>query len=129
MSTTIECQLLRRPRHDSHVIRAPAARVPRLARLMALAIRFEELLHLGEVHDYAELARLGRVSRALITQIMNLCLLAPDIQEEILFLAQCKRGRDPIHLALVQPVALEPDWRRQRQRWAALLRQRGGGRE
>jgi hypothetical protein len=129
MPTTIECQLSRHARNGSHVITAPATRVPRLARLMALAIRFEELLRLGEVHDYAELARLGHVSRSRITQIMNLRLLAPDIQEEILFLAPCKRGRDPIHLALVQPVALEPDWRRQRQCWAALLRERSSRRQ
>jgi hypothetical protein len=93
---------------------------------MALAIGFEELLRSAEVHDYAELARLGHVSRARITQIMNLRLLAPDIQEQILFLPSFQHGRDTIHLALVQPVALEPDWRRQRQRWAALLRQRCG---
>lgn len=59
----------------------PNGRVPRIARLMALAIRFEQLISTGEVKDYAELARLGNVSRARITQIMNLRLLAPDIQE------------------------------------------------
>ncbi len=128
MPTTIECQLSRRTRLG-HVTSAPASRVPRLARLMALAIRFEELLRAGEVRDYAELARLGHVTRARITQIANLRLLAPDIQEQILFLPAVQRGRDPIHLALVQPIALEPDWRRQRQRWAALLRQRSGRRE
>lgn len=51
---------------------------------MALAIRFEELLTSGTVKDYADLARLGGVSRARITQIMNLRLLAPDIQESLL---------------------------------------------
>lgn len=129
MPTTIECQLSKRARRGSHVITPPAARVPRLARLMALAVRFEELLRSGEVHDYAELARLGHVSRARITQIMNLRLLAPDLQEQILFLPPFERGRDPIHLALVQPIALEPDWRRQRQRWAGLLRERAAKRE
>ena len=47
-------------------------RVPRISRLMALAIRLEQLIRTGEIADYAELARLGRVSRARITQIMNL---------------------------------------------------------
>lgn len=37
-------------------------RVPRVARLMALAIRFDELLEQGIVKDYVELAELGRVS-------------------------------------------------------------------
>lgn len=36
----------------------------------------------------AELARLGRVSRARITQIMDLLMLAPEIQEEVLYLEQ-----------------------------------------
>lgn len=94
--------------------------MPRVTRLLALAIRFEELIRQGVVRDYAELARLGQVSRAHISQIANLALLAPDIQEAILFLPQTQRGRDPIRLRHLQPIALEPNWRKQRQRWAAL---------
>jgi hypothetical protein len=60
--------------------------IPRIARLMALAIRFEVLLREKAIRDYAELARLGHVTRARITQIMQLLDLAPDIQEQILFL-------------------------------------------
>lgn len=56
----------------------------RIACLLALAHRFESLLASGEVKDYAELARLGHVSRARITQIMNLLNLAPAIQEYLL---------------------------------------------
>jgi hypothetical protein len=51
---------------------------------MALAIKFQDMVDRGEVDDYADLARLGYVTRARITQIMNLLLLAPDIQERIL---------------------------------------------
>jgi hypothetical protein len=58
--------------------------VPRITRLMALAIKFQDMIDRGEVKDYAELARLGYVTRARVTQIMNLTLLAPDIQEKIL---------------------------------------------
>ena len=50
----------------------------------------------GVVRHYADLARLGYVTRARITQIMNLLNLAPDIQEEILFLARTVTGRDPV---------------------------------
>ena len=60
--------------------------IPRIARLMALAIRFEGLVRQGAFRDYAEIARLGRVTRARMTQIMKLVDLAPDIQEQILFL-------------------------------------------
>lgn len=100
----------------------PPGRVPRVARLLALAHRFEALLRDGVVQDYAELARLGRVSRARLTQVMNLLLLAPDLQEQVLFLPPTLRGRDPIRLALLQPIALTSDWARQRARWEELLR-------
>ena len=95
-------------------------RVPRVARFMALAIRFDDLVRTGVVTDYAELARLAHVTRARITQIMNLMMLAPDIQEAILFLPRFERGRDPILLRQLQPIALVLDWRKQRRLWAAL---------
>ena len=60
--------------------------IPRIARLMALAIRLESLVRDGTMQDYAEAARFGRVTRARMTQIMKLLDLAPDIQEAILFL-------------------------------------------
>lgn len=98
----------------------PAGRVPRIARLMALAIRFDELVRRGEVRDYADLARLGHVTRARVTQIMNLLNLAPDIQEAILFLPPVEQDRDPIKDWQVRPIAAEPDWQKQRKAWRAL---------
>jgi len=68
----------------------PLERIPRIARYMALAIHFEGLIKKGVVTDFADLARLGHVTRARVTQIMNLRLLAPEIQEDIL-LSECKR--------------------------------------
>lgn len=93
---------------------------PRLARLMALAIHFEGLLERGEVKDMAELARLGHVTRARITQIMNLRLLAPDIQEALLDLPPTLKGRDRLQYRHVQPLTVIPGWRRQRALWEAL---------
>lgn len=93
---------------------------PRISKLMALAHHFEQLVVSGAVKDYAELARLGMVSRARITQIMNLLLLAPDIQEAILFLPKTVEGHDPIKLKHLQPICLERDWRRQSARWQTL---------
>lgn len=97
-------------------------RVPRISRLMALAIRFDGLIRDGVVTDQADLARLGHVSRARVTQIMNLLHLAPDIQEAILFLPQVERGRDPIKERQVRPIAATPDWRKQRTMWSAVSR-------
>jgi hypothetical protein len=87
---------------------------------MALAIRFEGLLRDGVVSGYAELARLGHVTRARVTQVMNLLHLAPDIQEQILFLPRVERGRDPLVLRDLQPIAATADWRKQRRMWAEL---------
>jgi hypothetical protein len=93
----------------------PTGRVPKIARLMALAIKFDGMLQRGEVRDYADLARLGHVSRARVTQIMNLLNLATDIQEAILFLPATENGRDPLKEWMVRPVAGEAIWGRQRE--------------
>ena len=98
-----------------------AGRVPRVARLLALAFRFEQQVRSGVLASYVELAALGHVSRARISQIANLANLAPDIQEAILFLPRTERGRDPIHLRLLQPIAAAFDWRKQRRLWAELV--------
>jgi hypothetical protein len=103
----------------------PLGRVPRVARLIALALRFEQLMRADGIAAYAELARLGHVSRARITQIMNLLVLAPDIQEALLFLPRTEHGRDPICLRQLQPLAALLDWREQRILWRML----GGKRE
>lgn len=95
----------------------PTGRIPRISRLMALAIRFDRLIQEGHVTDQAELARLGHVTRARVTQIVNLLNLAPDIQEAILYLPPTKHGRDPIREVMIRPIAATPDWRKQRQMW------------
>lgn len=103
----------------------PEGTIPRIARLMALALRFDRLIKAGEVADQADLARLGHVTRARVTQIMNLLQLAPDIQEAILFLPRTVKGRDPIREIMVRPIAAEPNWRKQRQLWKCLAFDQG----
>jgi len=98
----------------------PTGSVSRVARLMALAVRCEELVRSGEVADYADLARLGHVTRARMTQIMNLLNLAPDIQEEILFLPRTTSGRDPIGERDLRSICSVADWKRQRRLWQEL---------
>jgi hypothetical protein len=88
---------------------------------MALALRFGQLIRSGAVRDYAELARLGQVSRARLTQITNLLHLAPDIQKAILFLPRVAHGRDPIHLHNLQALTTVLDWQSQRRRWNEIL--------
>lgn len=94
--------------------------IPRVTRLMALAIKLDRLVAQGEVIDYADLARLGHVTRARITQIMSLLLLAPDIQEAVLFLPRTLKGRDRIQERDLRPIAVVPQWNRQRKMWNKL---------
>ena len=99
----------------------PPGRVPRVARLLALALRFAEQIRSGKLSSYVELADLAHVTRARVSQIMNLTNLSPDLQEAILFLPRTERGRDPIHLRLLQPIAAAFDWRKQRRLWNELV--------
>src|SRR5262249_7856992 len=69
-----------------------------------------------------------------VSQVMNLLNLAPDIQEALLFLPRTERGRAPIILAQLQPIASTPDWKKQRRLWGELARDtprasRGGASE
>lgn len=130
---TIECEVYfdRKGRGSRKVLQtgpqpyrpAEPGRLPRVARLMALAIRCDGLIRDGVIESYTEIGRLGHVTRARVSQIMNLLNLAPDIQEEILFLPRTQRGRDVVILAQLQPIAQVPDWRKQRALWRELLRQ------
>jgi hypothetical protein len=99
--------------------------VPRVSRLLALALRLDELVRTGVIADYATLAELAHVSRARITQITNLLVLAPDIQETLLFLPGTECGRDPIHLRQLQPLAAVLDWGGQRVLWRTLQASKG----
>ncbi len=102
----------------------PKGRLPRITRYMALAIYYEDLIRQGHVHDYAEIATLGYVHRARVTQIMNLRLLASEIQEELLTLDRVINGRDSLSLRQVQSIALENDLKTQSNQWNDLLTQR-----
>jgi hypothetical protein len=99
---------------------APEGRVPRVSRLMALAIRFEKLLRDGVVPNQSELARLVHVTQPRMTQILNLLHLAPDIQEEILFLPPVQTGRDSLHERAMRVLTREPHWESQRRLWAGI---------
>ena len=41
---------------------------------------------------------------------MNLTLLTPDLQEEILYLPRVVQGKDALSLRQLQPIALSADW-------------------
>jgi len=95
----------------------PAGRTPRVSKLMALAIRFDQLLRDGKVADQSELARLAYVTQPRMTQIMNLLHLAPDIQEAILHLPPVVEGRDPVTERDLRLITGLKEWERQREMW------------
>jgi hypothetical protein len=100
----------------AQVPRSPS--VPRISRLLALALKMEQMIQEGSVKNYAELAHLGRVSRARITQIMNLLQLASDIQEDILGgMPQCR-----LRESAIRKLSCVVLWSEQRDCWHELLR-------
>lgn len=84
---------------------------------MALALHFDDLIRKGVVKDYSDLARLGGVSRARISQIMDLLNLSPDIQEEILFLPRTTHRRDRVTERQIRNVVAEIGWESQWELW------------
>lgn len=92
---------------------AGRTRPPRITCLLALAHRFEALVRSGEVRDYATLARVGRVSRARMSQILKLLTLAPSIQEYILELPPRTAGEDSFAERDLRTIVNEPRWDRQ----------------
>ena len=117
---TVDIQItIKRKSRVKPTTEASAPRMPRITRLMALAIKFQSMVDQGEVRDYADLARLGYVTRARITQIMNLLNLAADIQEAILLQQGKSAGiaeRD------VRAVTAEVSWLTQRRIWHKICR-------
>ncbi len=97
-------------------------KVPRISRLMALAIRMDEMLRRGEAQDTIELAELGKVSQPRLTQILSLSLLAPEIQEALLYLPREMTGRSKIHERNLRPITKQLCWVKQRRMWSELIR-------
>jgi hypothetical protein len=85
-------------------------RIPRVSRLMALALKFQVLLSQGTVRNHADLAELVHVSRTRVCQILRLTNLAPAIQEALLFLPKTVRGPDRISENRVRAIASLVDW-------------------
>jgi hypothetical protein len=87
---------------------------------LALALKFEELIRSGAVSNYTVLAQLGQVSRSRITQMTGLLNLAPDIQEEILFLRPEEARRLRISEPAVRKLSATLLWNKQREQWRRL---------
>jgi hypothetical protein len=95
----------------------PAPRPARVAIMLALAHKLQRMLDERQVGSMADIADMLGVTRARVTQILDLTHLAPDVQEEILS-GTPARGRSLRSERDARPLMREPDWRAQR----ALLR-------
>ena len=100
----------------------PVERVARITRLLALALKYEDLIQSGIVSNYAALAALGQVSKARITQMISLLNLAPDIQEEILFIQAEDAEQSQISESAVRKITSTLLWNQQREQWRKMRR-------
>jgi hypothetical protein len=87
--------------------------------MVALAHRLDAMVGSGQVKGYSELARLGHVTPARLSQILLLLHLSPGLQEEILFASVAQARRIPERE--LRRIAREPDWGSQRELFDKLL--------
>jgi hypothetical protein len=105
---------------DEDPARDPVHRPARVALSLAQGHELSRAIKVGKYEGPADLARKLGLLPPRVTQLLDLTLLAPDIQEEILFLESVD-GIEPISERAIR-VALTTvlDFAEQRKIWAAL---------
>ena len=99
----------------------PEHQPARIAELLAQAHRLQQALDDGEHDDQAALARAFGLSRARVSQLLDLTLLAPDIQEEILFLERGDQRERALTDRAIQALVRQASWSAQRRLWRGLV--------
>jgi hypothetical protein len=102
------------------VVRLPVRRAAKVAHMLALAHHIERAINEGRFTDRATVARYLEMTRARVTYLMQLTLLAPDIQETILFLYSLD-GVEPLAERALRPIVRAGTWARQREIWARTI--------
>lgn len=92
---------------------APRPRPLHVARMLALAHEIVRLVDEGTFADLADAARVLGFTRARITQLVDLTLLAPEIQERLLF-AETANGRDEVSERHLRRLVRRSSWAEQR---------------
>lgn len=95
---------------------APARRPAKVARMLALAHHLQGAIDRGIVADRAAVARQLGLSRARVTQLLDLLLLAPDLQAIVLAL-DAVDGLEPMAERTLRAVAHAGAWGEQRAVW------------
>ncbi len=122
ISISFEPMARARRRRAADAAARPSRYPAHVARQLALAHALQRRVDAGEFADHASMARALGFTRARISQMMDLLLLAPVVQEEILFL-EVPPGEQPIsERALRDQVLKSLDWKEQQRRWEALRR-------
>jgi hypothetical protein len=97
-------------------------RSPGVAHLLALAHHIDRKIRDCELRDYAHAAEVLGMTRARVSQICGLTLLAPAIQEAILNMPDGRR--DPVTERQLREIVAEPHWDRQMRLWRLIRRHR-----
>jgi hypothetical protein len=110
----------RRRRGPGHAEAQSGRRIPRITRLLALAHRIDWMIRANDIRDWADAARLLGITRARMTQIAGLLLLAVDLQETIMELPPTVNGCDPVNEHDLRRVVGSADWRDQQLIWPQI---------
>jgi hypothetical protein len=97
----------------------PVRRPAKVARMLALAHHLQGTIDRGLVADRAAVARKLGLTRARVTQLLDLLLLAPDLQAAVLAL-EAVDGAEPIAERMLRAVAHAGTWPEQRAGWARI---------
>jgi hypothetical protein len=117
--TRVVCGELHRVRHGRQKrfvdvpSPGPVYSPARVAITLAFAHKIRHAILSGEIQDQAEAARKLGLTRARLSQILDLTNLAPDIQEEILFL-EAIDSRTPLSERALRGVLRFTAWDEQR---------------
>jgi hypothetical protein len=119
---TGELHRVRRGRWKGFALEPPSGPIPRPARvavMLALAQQIQRAIDQGEIKDRAEVARRQGMTRARVTQLLGLTLLAPDLQERILWLEA--KEHEPFGERALRSVAKREEWSSQRSEFQAVI--------
>jgi hypothetical protein len=108
-----------RRKRFAEAAQTPVQRPARVALMLALAHKVQEAIDAGKVADRADVARRLGFTRARITHLLDLLLLAPDLQDEVLGLVAVD-GKEPMSERTIRAVAGAGSWFAQRRAWTLL---------
>lgn len=92
---------------------APVPRIPSVTLRLILGHYFERLVRDGIVRDLTEIACRTGLTKARVSQVADLTLLAPRIQEEILKCEQPPLAKDVRSERVLREIARNRNWQQQ----------------